>query len=1162
MSKTDLMHQDMNSRESIVCDTGMNFFVEAGAGSGKTTMLVRRMVAMVEAGIDVSRICAITFTKAAAGEFYERFQALLAKRSAEPTKENPEREPGELQNPTDVTRKRCAEALRNIDLCFMGTIDSFCSMVLSEHPTEAMVPSDIVNISEDTKNIYLREYTNIGGGVYGEDLKRKQQAFHRLNGFKSKEAFLEGMNTVLEKRHTEIMLPECTEAVTNLIEDEKEEILAVLRILNNHPEAAYPTQKGNLAAWEDLPDSLKTLDDEWEEDIDAVSKALGSIINLRICLEWMDNYGDSLGRHADIIEEGLSRNKLAWYQFDQDRINKLISLLKNFRYTQSMRFLIDAADVIAKECRKRGELTFFDYLLYLRDMLKTDAEHDGKLINHIYNRHSYFLIDEFQDTNPLQAEVFFYLTAQNPVPDWHACIPKSGSLFIVGDPKQSIYRFRSADVAAFLKVKAMFTGEVGRVLYLTRNFRSTYRMRKWFNSTFSAMLASETAEQRRFEEIPLEEEPADDGTFSGVYSYDAWFGKDAPDEKRDPVVISGIIARLVGNPAYLLPEGRGKDTITRTIRYSDFMIITPSKSKLADYMKAFKEAGIPFYVEGRTVFKECPALIEIVKLFDVFAKPGDRHALYKALIGKTLNYHRSQIGKCCNMSYSTENGETRRFSLNVFSDNSPILETEGGEAAAPLVETLQGLGKLTKQAGGMTSAALFQKVLDTYPVLERAGASNLEYVWFTLELLRSKELSGEIASLKDGSEFLNELINDASGLERCLSLKTDSDRVHLANLHKVKGLEAPIVFLAWPSTKGRKPELRTEQGEPSPKTWVFSIPNRERFNAPFFDTAEFIDEMMREQGSMDQETHRLLYVAATRAKSVLFVGNPEIQARGNKNYWQDFLDVVEGRWESFPEGTPQEQKEREVISIAELYDEAGAEDCLKTDSVRKTYEIVRPSAVKVKGRSEAEEEYLEETAGGDKASDGTGENSATVNPEDDGTARKAKGRPDATVIGTMVHRVMEVLVSSRNQVNAAALIKETVDEYGYEFAERGGEYALILNGVIDTVRNGGYPQEAGTPQDILGELLSADEVYCEVPFAIRTDTDETADSGSVKFTITNGVIDVLYRKGSAWHIIDYKTNAETEGLAERYEPQLQAYIRAVKETTGCEADARVYHVEV
>lgn len=73
-----------------------------------------------------------------------------------------------------------------------------------------------------------------------------------------------------------------------------------------------------------------------------------------------------------------------------------------------------------------------------------------------YDRHSYFLIDEFQDTNPMQAEVFFYLSAEHPVPQWSACVPRPGSLFIVGDPKQSIYRFRSADVTSFLKVKSLF----------------------------------------------------------------------------------------------------------------------------------------------------------------------------------------------------------------------------------------------------------------------------------------------------------------------------------------------------------------------------------------------------------------------------------------------------------------------------------------------------------------------------------------------------------------------------------------------------------------------------------------------------------------------------------------------------------------------------------
>ena len=121
-----------------------------------------------------------------------------------------------------------------------------------------------------------------------------------------------------------------------------------------------------------------------------------------------------------------------------------------------MTFLIRSIPVMEQALREKGSLTFFDYLYYLRNMLKRDAEADGKLIRYIYDRHSYFLIDEFQDTNPMQAEVFFYLTSEHPVPQWSACHPRPGSLFIVGDPKQSIYRFRSADVTSFLKVKKLF----------------------------------------------------------------------------------------------------------------------------------------------------------------------------------------------------------------------------------------------------------------------------------------------------------------------------------------------------------------------------------------------------------------------------------------------------------------------------------------------------------------------------------------------------------------------------------------------------------------------------------------------------------------------------------------------------------------------------------
>ena len=310
--------------------------------------------------------------------------------------------------------------------------------------------------------------------------------------------------------------------------------------------------------------------------------------------------------------------------------------LKAMKYSATMEFLTAAAEKIAEILRKEGKLTFFDYLLYLRDTLRADAADEGRLIRHIYERHKYFLIDEFQDTNPMQAEVFFYLTAQNPQIDWKKCVPRPGSLFIVGDPKQSIYRFRYADVEAFLQVKEMFTGNVGEVVYLTRNFRSTHKMRSWFNSTFSSLLPETPPIQSEFKPIPLEAAPAPDGTFEGVYSYKVDNGKNAVPEDMDPAKVTKIIRRIVGNSAYKIPRSDG--TGTRQVNYQDIMLITPATTRMGSYIQAFVAQEIPFRIEGEVLFSQCPSLVAVCRVFAAVADPHSRQALIGALTCQRLGF--------------------------------------------------------------------------------------------------------------------------------------------------------------------------------------------------------------------------------------------------------------------------------------------------------------------------------------------------------------------------------------------------------------------------------------------------------------------------------------------------------------------------------------------
>ena len=143
---------------------------------------------------------------------------------------------------------------------------------------------------------------------------------------------------------------------------------------------------------------------------------------------------------------------------------------------------------------------------------------------------------------------------------------------------------------------------------------------------------------------------------------------------------------------------------------------------------------------------------------------------------------------------------------------------------------------------------------------------------------------------------------------------------------------------------------------------------------------------------------------------------------------------------------------------------------------------------------------------------------------------------------------MESIVSSENTADLSSLIEDICDNYGIT----DPYYSEILKTVGERIQNGGYPQTGNLPQDILTELLSADKVHCELPFCYAGEENK----------IFNGVIDVVYRKNGRWHIVDYKTNADDSDLDKQYESQLSAYTEAFKATTGEDADAAVYHINV
>lgn len=218
------------------------------------------------------------------------------------------------------------------------------------------------------------------------------------------------------------------------------------------------------------------------------------------------------------------------------------------------------------------------------------------------------------------------------------------------------------------------------------------------------------------------------------------------------------------------------------------------------------------------------------------------------------------------------------------------------------------------------------------------------------------------------------------------------------------------------------------------------------------------------------------------------------------------------------------------------------------DSQNATYEVKTPSHLSTP--SKLSENYTETV--------GSKESEVKDNLSNKKSYRKTAHKfPD--LLGTMTHRLMEMIVSSRDRVDTEKTVDEIIREYRTEETESYEEdLKAALMDVARTMKSGGYAQSNGAPQNLLEILKGASEVYCEVPFCYMN-----IDNGKDEHKeLWNGVIDLIYCTDGKWHIVDYKTNANGDDLDKKYLAQLEAYKKAFKANTGEEADALTYHIDI
>lgn len=805
---------DNAERAKIVSVDGLskNLLVSASAGSGKTSMLVERMVALVEYGkVDISKMAALTFTKKAANEFYQRFYDKLKLRSKPDFCKAKDDPFSQLPEPSTISgaKEKDEKALKQIDSCFFGTIDAFYQKILSEHPLEANIPSNFTLIEDDELlKIVVSKFNEY---LYSDNKELKEGATYFANnvGIDRFPSLIDDVMKNYDKKLYQIPTP------INLLEGQYakyiEDFKAIADILVKNAAALKPEKptQGSAKSWDELYKSKTRIMSLKPEDIRTGNKIFKALKDLRLDPLQVKNYLDKTNFEMFFDKVEDKKGNVKHYQFNE----VIKTSLERINYYKVINFLSLSANDIHDYLIKNGALTFN---LATEQLLKLLQNKDNEeVIKQIRSKYQCLLIDECQDTDIKQYEIFMRLTGNN-IPDNLLDIEiDGGKLYACGDRKQGIYHFRGADVTTFDFIKdEVFNANRNKdsfgLIDLTDNHRSKPKLIKYFNETFSRLL-----ENQDYHPIKNKGDTFDNDY--GVFTYQS--NKETDGEK-----VADIVVYMMDKYGY---------------NFKDFMVITSSKKKESTFAKSFSLRGIPFYTEGYIDLKTSELVSVVINIFEYLASEClDKLTYAKILSSKLFNFD-----------------FTKTVDLNENYFDKLLISFNKNERLP---------------------SKILEEIIKKNVFVKTLGLNGLEIVYGFIHLLKEKENGGQIVCLDDAIKYFKDLQNDEVQIERMTLLGNSVDAVQIANAHKTKGLEKKVVILTkkWPSTTGpsrakvgdyfymlnENVQLKGGKGQVT----LFKLPS---------DPA--IDEVIeKEKEYQVGEENRLLYVAATRARECLIINDP------------------------------------------------------------------------------------------------------------------------------------------------------------------------------------------------------------------------------------------------------------------------------------------------
>ena len=1121
---TTLPADDLERRQATTT-FDRNVVVTAGAGTGKTTLLVERCVNLLmrpSDPVEMTELVALTFTNKAANEMKarlrDRLEVLAGHRTGGPAAK--EAEAAVLDSlrkrysiTTDDIHGRARKALQQLERAQIGTIHSFAAALLRLYPLETGLNPQF---REDDGRLRKRQF-DTGWGLWLDE---------ELSGTGPRtEEWKKILGRFSLDRLGELALALCADNVD----------------LDGLQRPGGPDDPaGVLGQW------LRGLEEAITDLIRRHPKQRRIEQALAVGRRVIQAAGGG-GASVDAEELSLLRGLTAPKDWTQEDFNHARNLVTDARALAR----VDPVEIhrlcallvpFARQCRedfaRHGLVTFDGLLVRSRDLLRDHP----RIREELKARFKAILVDEFQDTDPLQYEIILWLCEEpsRRAASWRDIRLAPGKLFVVGDPKQSIYGFRGADIAAYLQVvKEVIQAQNGVEYRLTANFRSDARILDVVNGVFEHLIREEPGLQPEY--IALQPGPGTPGEpTAGPEQRYVPHGPEPmgvsavtpspvrPERSGAPAEQSPVRVRRVTSTgptpnaeaarrleAESLARWLEEEVLGRTffddgagnhvrVAPGHVAFLMRALSNVQVYLEALRRRGIGYVVEGERDFYAAQEVIDAVNLLRAVDNPHDRLALVGVL--------RSPVGG---------HSDTEIFALGrqQLLDYRMVAGPRWVDLPRDVMDLYQRLFRLHREVrfleAGKAVARVFKELpLSVLAASRRSGqqaVANLEKV----RLVAEEAGAGGSGTLKDVvAELERRVREEEDESENALEEET-LDAVRIMSIHRAKGLEFPVVVLVDALAGVNRRSGPPAQVHQDWATGLAGIRIDDLWSLP----GVFLQAKRREREAYEQR--RLLYVAMTRPRQQLVVSFAE---RGQPDHDSMVSMIGEATGGALAHADPPAvacgMGEMAVEVVEE--DPEAAERCDRPPAPpdaadwswyedlwgrrRSDYEARRQTPIfltptRLKAAGEAAEPRLR--AGGLE-------------------------RDTALILGELAHQVLEHWDFQTQRV------EEDLHE---AIARHAPELPAAQHRVVVRELKAIWATLTGSP--VYRELRGARILGREIPFVLPWDGQ-----------IMEGVIDLVYERQGQLYVADYKTDQVTDGdiagVMHDYRHQAQVYTEAVR----------------